>query len=580
VKYKPIPDEVRALETLRGLVDRSVETYAEHTALAMHGGRSLSYAEFGDAIAEARRLLAGRRVEFGDRVALIGENKPEWGITYLAVTSMGAVVVPILTDFSADIIAMILEHSGAKGVVVSQSMKAKVPAETADRFVTTVEELGGSAIETATGAGEAAAAGKASDARGAAGGGAAAGGDAESAALPRETDLASILYTSGTTGDPKGVMLTHRNVVQNVISCRSVADIGPDDRFLSVLPLAHSYECTVGFLLPVASGASVTYLGKPPTLTALLPALAEVRPTMMLTVPLIMEKLYQSRVKPVFAKNALTRALKHIAPLRKFVHRAAGKKAYEAFGGALRFYGIGGAPLTPDTERFLREAKFPYAIGYGLTETAPLIAGTDAVDTKFRSTGPAIENVEIRVDRSAGDGVEGEVLVRGPNVMQGYYRNEQATKEVFTEDGWLRTGDLASEDSDGYIYIRGRLKNMILGPSGENIYPGDLENVINEHELVVESLVFEWQGQLLARVHVDIEALKERLGEHAAHIASVQERADEILESLRRAVNQRVSKHARLSRMVLEWEPFEKTPTRKIKRFLYTHLGEREGRRA
>ncbi|NBF41875.1 MAG: AMP-binding protein [Spirochaetes bacterium] len=534
----------------------------------MHGGRSLSYADLGDAVAAARRLLAGRGIEFGDRVALIGENKPEWGITYLAVTSMGAVVVPILTDFSGDIIAMILEHSGAKGVVVSESMKAKVPAETAERFVTTIEELGASAIEAATGAGEAAA------------GGAPDGGGTDPAARPQETDLASILYTSGTTGDPKGVMLTHRNIVQNVISCRSVADIGPDDRFLSVLPLAHSYECTVGFLLPVASGASVTYLGKPPTLTALLPALAEVHPTMMLTVPLIMEKLYQSRVKPVFAKNALTRALKHIAPLRKFVHRAAGKKAYEAFGGALRFYGIGGAPLTPDTERFLREAKFPYAIGYGLTETAPLIAGTDAADTKFRSTGPAIENVEIRIDRNAGDGVEGEVLVRGPNVMQGYYRNEEATKEILTEDGWLRTGDLASEDRDGYIYIRGRLKNMILGPSGENIYPGDLENVINEHELVVESLVFEWQGQLLARVHVDIEALKERLGEHAAHIASVQERADEILESLRKAVNARVSRHARLSRMVLEWEPFEKTPTRKIKRFLYTHLGEREGRRA
>jgi long-chain acyl-CoA synthetase len=188
--------------------------------------------------------------------------------------------------------------------------------------------------------------------------------------------------------------------------------------------------------------------------------------------------------------------------------------------------------------------------------------------------------VEIRIDREAGDGVEGEVLVRGPNVMQGYYRNDEATRAVFTEDGWLRTGDLAEMHGDGYLYIRGRLKNMILGPSGENIYPGDLENVINEHELVVESVVFDWHGQLIARVHVDIEALKERLGEHAAQIAAVQERADEILESLRKAVNQRVSKHARLSRLVLEWEPFEKTPTRKIKRFLYTHLGDHGGERA
>lgn len=556
MNYKPIPAEIRALGTLRDLIDRSAGAYAAETALALREGESYTYAELGGTVAGARSMLAARGVEPGDRVALIGENGPGWGIAYLAVTSMGAVVVPILTDFPAETVAMILEHSGARGVLASQPMVSKVPPEDASRFVLRIDEL-------------------AAEAR-------AAGEEVGTDDAPRPTaeDLAAILYTSGTTGDPKGVMLTHGNIVQNVISCRSVADITPDDRFLSVLPLAHSYECTVGFLLPLASGASITYLGKPPVLSALLPAFAEVRPTMMLTVPLIMEKLYQARVKPVFAKNALTRAIKHVPPLRKLVHRLAGKKAYEAFGGALRFYGIGGAPLTPDTERFLREAKFPYAIGYGLTETAPLIAGTDAADTKFRSTGPAIENVEIRIDREAGDGVEGEVLVRGPNVMQGYYRNEEATRAVFTEDGWLRTGDLAEMHGDGYLYIRGRLKNMILGPSGENIYPGDLENVINEHELVVESVVFDWHGQLIARVHVDIEALKERLGEHAAQIAAVQERADEILESLRKAVNQRVSKHARLSRLVLEWEPFEKTPTRKIKRFLYTHLGDHGGERA
>lgn len=548
---------------MRELLERSAKNYGDNPALSIREGDSLTYAELDAAVAGGRRILSDRGVRPGDRVALIGENRPEWGIGYLAVTTMGAVVVPILTDFPAETIAMILEHSGAAGVLASESMVGKVPAEDASHFVMTIEDFSGTAREAPAGAD--------------AGSGATPGAAGGDEARPEESDLAAILYTSGTTGDPKGVMLTHHNIVQNVISCRSVAEISPEDRFLSVLPLAHSYECTVGFLAPVASGASITYLGKPPVLSALLPALAEVRPTFMLTVPLIMEKLYQARVKPVFAKNALTRAVKHIPPLRKLIHRLAGKKAYEAFGGALRFYGIGGAPLTPDTERFLREAKFPYAIGYGLTETAPLIAGTDAEHTKFRSTGPAIENVEVRIDREAGDGVEGEVLVRGPSVMQGYYRNEEATREVLTEDGWLRTGDLAEMHGDGYLYIRGRLKNMILGPSGENIYPGDLENVINEHELVVESVVFDWHGQLIARVHVDIEALKERLGEHAAQIAAVQERADEILESLRKAVNQRVSKHARLSRLVLEWEPFEKTPTRKIKRFLYTHLGDHHG---
>ncbi len=551
---KPIPHPIRNLKTLRDLLEQSARDYREHTALAIRGGGSLSYGRLEEAVAGVRSLLSSRGVEAGDRVAVLGNNKPEWGIAYLAVTTMGAVVVPILPDFPAETMRSILEHSGARGLIVSRALSPNVPTEDGNYFVLSMEEL--SELSESQ-AGETSA-------------------STDKAPLLRETDLAAILYTSGTTGDPKGVMLTHENIVQNVISSRSVAEIGPGDRFLSVLPLAHTYECTIGFLLPLACGASITYLGKPPTLSALLPALSEVRPTMMITVPLIMEKLYQARVKPVFAKNALTRAIRHIAPLRKLIHRAAGRKAYEAFGGALRFYGIGGAPLTPATERFLREGRFPYAIGYGLTETSPLIAGTDAEHTRYRSTGPAIENVEIRVDLEAGDGVQGEVLVKGPNVMQGYYRNEEATKEIFTEDGRLRTGDLASTDKDGYLYLRGRLKNMIVGPSGENIYPADLENAINEHELVVESLVFQWKGQLTARVHVDIEALKARLGEHAAQIAAIQQRADEMLEDMRAAVNARVSRHARLSRMVLQWEPFEKTPTRKIKRFLYTHLGSHE----
>lgn len=574
MKYKAVPEDVRSLKTLRDLLDLKVQDCPGNAALSMHDGASFTYEELGSAVVSARGRLTEHGVKPGDRVALLGENKPEWGISYFAVTTMGAVVVPILTDFSSEMIGTILDHSGARGVLVSQALSDKVPAARSNRFVHTIEELvSGAAKEASLGTRNETEPNEPPVGAGLVGTEAVSEGRE---AVPTESDLAAILYTSGTTGEPKGVMLTHRNIVQNVISSRSVVEISSDDRFLSVLPLAHSYECTVGFLVPLASGASITYLGKPPTLTALLPALSEVRPTFMLTVPLIMEKLYQARVKPVFNKNLLTRAVKHIGPLRKLIHRAAGRKAYEAFGGALRFYGIGGAPLTPDTERFLREARFPYCIGYGLTETAPLVAGTDAENSRFRSTGPPIEGVEVYVDLDAGDGAEGELLVRGPSVMQGYYRNEEATGEVLAEDGWFRTGDLASQDSDGYVYIRGRLKNMIVGPSGENIYPGDLENVINEHELVVESVVFEWRGQLLARVYVDLEALKERLGAHAAHIAGLQERADELLESLRRTVNARVSRHARLSRMIIEWEPFEKTPTRKIKRFLYTHLHERD----
>lgn len=541
MEWKQVSEEIAGLKTLGDLIVSSVGRYAERDALVLRDGASFTYREAGDAIARLQYRLATTGVAQGDRVGLLGENSPAWCIAYLAVAGMGAVVVPVLPDFSAEATRSILKHAGASGLIVSESLRSKAPEEPEAGFLLQLEEI----VNLESGS-----------------------HDAPRPAID-EGDLAAILYTSGTTGEPKGVMLTHRNLVQNIISSMAVIDIRPDDRFLSVLPLAHSYECTIGFLVPFAAGACVTYLGRPPVLSALLPALEEVRPTMMLSVPLIMEKLYDARVKPVFAKNAITRTLARIGALRKLIHRAAGRKVYAAFGGALRFFGVGGAPLTPTTERFLREARFPYSIGYGLTETAPLVAGTDAEHTRYRSTGPAIKGVEIRIDGASRAGDEGEILVRGPNVMRGYYRNEEATREVMTEDGWLRTGDLGSFDRDGYLYIRGRLKNMILGPGGENIYPEDLENVINEHELVVESVIYDEAGGLTARVHVDIEQLKERFAEATEEAGALQERADEILEEIRKDVNTRVSRHARLARMILQWEPFERTPTRKIKRFLY-----------
>ncbi len=541
MEWREVSREVARLRTLGDLVATSVARHAGRDALVLRDGASFTYREAGQSIARLQNRLAATGVAQGDRVGLLGENSPAWCIAYLAVVGMGSVVVPILPDFSAEATGSILKHAGASGLIVSESLRPKAPTGSETGFVLGLDEIANL------------------------------DGDADPGSRPAidESDLAAILYTSGTTGDPKGVMLTHGNLVQNIISSMAVIDIRPEDRFLSVLPLAHSYECTIGFLVPFAAGACVTYLGRPPVLSALLPALKEVRPTLMLSVPLIMEKLYDARVKPVFARNAITRALERIAPLRKLIHRAAGRKVYAAFGGTLRFFGVGGAPLTPNTERFLREARFPYSIGYGLTETAPLVAGTDAEHTRYRSTGPAIKGVEIRIDGASRPGEEGEVLVRGPNVMRGYYRNEEATREVLTEDGWLRTGDLGSMDRDGYVYIRGRLKNMVLGPGGENIYPEDLENVINEHELVVESVVYEEAGGLTARVHIDIEQLKERFAAADEEAAALQQRADEILEEIRKNVNTRVSRHARLARMILQWEPFERTPTRKIKRFLY-----------
>ncbi|MFW5683640.1 MAG: AMP-binding protein [Spirochaetota bacterium] len=551
--HKAVPEYITGMRTLRDLLSEAVSRFGPLPALTLRGDDPLSYEVVARLIAAVQRALEERGAKPGARIALLADNRPEWAIAYLAVTTMGCTVVPILPDFSPGEVGAIVEHSGAILAIVSDSLRQKFDGSSGTAQRVMLEELVNTASPAAAGTPATSFEGQA----------------------PTEDDLAAIIYTSGTTGDPKGVMLSHRNIVRNIASARSVVSIDTEDRFLSVLPLAHSYECTIGFLVPLASGASITYLGRPPALSTLLPALAEVKPTMMLSVPLIMEKVYQARVKPLFAKNFAMRLVERIAPLRKLIHGIAGRKVYEAFGGSLRFFGIGGAPLSPKAERFLREGKFPYCIGYGLTETAPLVAGTDAEHARYRSTGPAIEGVEVRIE-STGDESQGELLVRGPNVMRGYYRNDEATRAVLTEDGWFRTGDLVSMDRDGYLYIRGRLKNMIVGPSGENIYPGDIETVINEHELVVESLVFEWEGQLIARVHVDVDRIKEGLDDNADDLTETRHRADAMLEEIRAAVNTRVSRHARLSRMILQWEPFETTPTKKIKRFLYTTLGRQE----
>jgi long-chain acyl-CoA synthetase len=490
-------------------------------------------------------------------VALVAPNAPEWGIWYLAITSMGAVVVPILTDFGPDDVARILDHAEPTAIITSPQTARLVTARTEPEIdLLSLAELTDSSAPdpeppypTLVGSPE------------------------WPGTEPEADTLAAIIYTSGTTGNPKGVMLSHRNLTANMVAARSLVDIGTKDRFLSVLPMAHTYECTIGFLVPFSCGATVTYLTGPPAISRLLPALAEVRPTMMLTVPLIMEKVYSGRVAPVLAK--LPAWLAGLRPLQWLIHRIAARKVYAAFGGALHFYGIGGAPLSPNAERFMRDGRFPYAIGYGLTETAPLLAGTNARNTRFRSTGPAVPGIELRLGSvTTGIPLEpgvGEIQARGPSVMMGYYRNPDATAEVFTEDGWFRTGDLGSFGNDGYVFVRGRSKNLILGPSGENIYPEEIEAAIDADPLVEESLVLSRGAELVARVRLNVESLAERIGAAAESIdmETLRTQGEQILADLRERVNARLNRFSRLSVMVLQTEAFERTPTKKIKRYLY-----------
>jgi len=539
--------------TLPALLTKSAARFADRPALATcnAGERPITYRELAEQAGRLQAALSRLGVARGDRVAILSENMPHWGLCYLAITGMGAVAVPILPDFHSREITNILKHATCKAVFVSQKLREKLGAHSAAMPVTVL--LDTFSLLHTDGTEEDFLAGETAGFR----------------CQAEDDDLAAVIYTSGTTGSSKGVMLTHANIVSNAQASADLVSVSAEDRLLSLLPLAHTLECTLGLVVPVLAGASVFYLDKPPTANVMLPALKQVKPTMMLSVPLIIEKIVRKSVLARFNRSPVIRRLYRLAPIRRLLHRVAGKKLMNVFGGSLRFFGIGGAPLAPEVERFLREAAFPYSIGYGLTETSPLIAGSRPADTKFRSTGPVLPGVELRIDNPDPVSGEGEIVVRGPNVMRGYYRNPEATAEVLDEEGWFRTGDLGQLHADGYIYIKGRLKNMILGPSGENIYPEEIEALLNSFDFVQESLVFQHQGQLVARVHLNYEELKIRFHELQDSAAELSRHCKQVIQELRGRVNRKLNAFSRLSRIIEQLEPFEKTPTKKIKRYLY-----------
>ncbi len=555
--------------TFDRVVNGFTQKYGEDLALSKIDGEGLTYARLGEKVKSISSYLKEKGIRKGDRVALIGENQPNWGVAYLAITSMGAVVVPIMTEFSQTEVHHIIRHSGSKAVFVSSKLYEKVencefeevqtviliddfsivPPETTTAFLKEVIKSGKKEFDKI----------KAAAFR-------LLKKDYEEI---KEDDLASIVYTSGTTGNSKGVMLTHKNIIYDAIATLKMVTITPEDRLLSILPLAHTFECTLGFVTPLMAGAKVYYLDRPPTASALLPAMAKVKPTIILSVPLVIEKIYKLRVLPELTKKPVVKTLYKFSPVRKKLHKIAGKKLLKTFGGHLRLFPIGGAALAYDVEKFLREAGFPYAIGYGLTETSPVVTGDDNFNTKFRASGRALEGMEIKIDKPDPETGEGEVLIKGPNVMKGYYKDPETTKAVFTDDGWFKSGDLGYIDDEGYLFIRGRSKNVIIGPNGKNIYPEQIEGVINDLPYVLESLVYEKEGKLIAKVHLNYEELDEKFNLHGLPEPDVRKKIQSILDSVLKTTNEKVSSFSRISKIVEQPEPFEKTPTKKIKRYLY-----------
>lgn len=528
-------------QTLKELYANSINVYGSRPAFSMLGRESMTYNDFDDRVDYVRGVLLGAGLSSGDKVALLSSNMPNWNVCYFAIVTAGMVAVPILPDFSGPELDAIIAHSDAKALMVSDKLFSRLSRETIDRMNIVIRTKNLGILSRKSGA-------------------------LGIMKEPQPDDLAVIIYTSGTTSTPKGVMLTHYNLATQAQMGRDLFAVHPDDVFLSILPLSHTYECSLGMLLPFLCGASVVYIDRPPTASNLLPALREVRPTIMLSVPLIIEKIYKSQVANRFGTNKFLRALYARPLFRKMIHRAIGKRLYELFGGRLRFFGIGGAKLDAEAERFLLEGRFPYAIGYGLTETAPLLAGATPDKVRLGSTGPILKGIQARLE-DVNELGEGELVVKSPCTMQGYYKNPELTAEVFTHDQWFRTRDLCAFDADGFLYIKGRLGNMIVGPNGENIYPEDIESVLNSHFLVTESVVHQSNGKLIALVHFDREQLRKRYQELRHDMATAME---EIKADIIRYVNSKVNKSSKIASIQEQEEEFEKTPSHKIKRYLYT----------
>jgi long-chain acyl-CoA synthetase len=551
-------------------LQNTANKFPTRNAIAFVGEPYITYSEFANKVKTLSFHLQKHGIKYHDKIAVWSDNSPNWIIAYFAIVSLGAVAVPILPDFSATEADNILRHSESKLLFSSPILFRKLyntKALNDLRVISLVdfsihhfkenEETKDVSFQKFCTENQS---------------------EIANFKLPivKADDLASIIYTSGTTGTSKGVMLTNRNLVANAIQGYDTFNITEEDRFLSILPMSHTLEFTLGNIFPIMCGASINYIQKPPTAAVLMPALKIVKPTIMLTVPLIMEKIYKSKVRPELTSSPLKKRLYKFGPTRRLFHKIAGKRLMSTFGGALKFYGIGGAKLDKEVEIFLYEAKFPYAIGYGLTETSPLLAGTHPGRGRIGSTGPAVLGVTLKLINQDPTTGEGEVVAYGPNIMKGYYKADETNKLVFTEDGGFKTGDTGTFDKENFLFIKGRIKNMILGPSGENIFPEEIEAAINKSEWVLESLVYEMSGKIVARVELNYDEINRQFQHFKDKASEMEKEVSKILASIRQNVNTEVSKFSRLGDIFEQKAPFVKTPTKKIKRYLYydTHPSE------
>ncbi|MDR3340231.1 MAG: AMP-binding protein [Candidatus Symbiothrix sp.] len=546
------------------LYERSFTKNFDFPALTDYGSEKIfSYGELAKEIEKLHILFKECNITSGDKISVIGKNSSRWGIAHLATVTYGAIIVPILHDFNSNDVHHIINHSDSRLLFTSEAIwenlhEDEIPAikgaislsdfhllyqsenERLDKLITQLDNKLAEKYPDGFSAKDI----KYSD--------------------NSDDEIAVLNYTSGTTGFSKGVMITGNNLSGNMAFAHDVICLKRGDRLLSFLPLAHTYGAAFDFLYALTEGAFVSFLGKTPAPKILVQAFEEVKPELIISVPLILEKIYKKMIIPLLSKRTMALAL-NIPVLDTRIYAQIKKKLMNAMGGKLMQIIIGGAPFNREVEDFLLKIKFPVTVGYGMTECAPLISFSTCPDYVPHSCGKVLSCMQVRIDSEDPYTITGEIQVKGQNVMAGYYKNEAATKAVFTDDGWLRTGDLGTIDKDNNIFIRGRSKSMILGPSGQNIYPEEIEAKLNNLPFVMESLLIEKNHRLIALVIPDYDAVDQ--------IGISQEDLPVIMDKNKNTLNKMVASYEKIAEIRLYPNEFEKTPKKSIKRYLYNDIG-------
>lgn len=545
-------------ERLVDYIGESIRKNWDIEALSNYRETGYTYREIAIMILKQHLAFEAYDIKEGDKIALVGKNSANWCVNYLAVVTYGAVTVPVLPDFKPEDLTNIINHSDSRLLFVDDKIwetldLKKMPAIEAVisldnyKFITGVNDTARQKYESA--------------------------GESYKKRYPdlrpehvqfsniSNDKLAVISYTSGTTGFSKGVMLSHNSLAANVRFAQKNMPLSPGDPLVSFLPLAHTYGCAFEFLFPFTYGCHITILTKTPSPQIIVQAFKEIRPRLILSVPLVIEKVYKKQLLPVISRPAM-RFLLRVPGINMILHRKIREKLNVSFGGQFKEVVIGGAALNPEAEKFFRRIGFRFTVGYGMTEFGPLISYASWDTTRPGASGRPVDTLEVKIDDPDPKTGIGEIIARGENIMDGYYKNDAATKEVIDDDGWLHTGDLGLIDRAGNIFIKGRSKNMILGPSGKNIYPEEIESVYNNQYLIAESLVIAEENRLVVLIFPDYETMQRD------NISDQQ--LTEIYENTRKAINERLPDFMSVSKIRIHPEEFIKTPKKSIKRYLYT----------